>query len=124
MDLTHRPFLAMKRRGLPRPSSQIARFNPKVKYQDSQPNEDASRLIVDRLSNIFLGSEAVSFAPKPQRLRITMEPQQPFQYPGKDLEDMSFALNYHTRILREIEPFLGAVTAEVGAEAPISHGSC
>jgi SAM-dependent methyltransferase len=44
-----------------------------------------------------------------------MEPQQPFQYPGKDLEAMSFGLNYHTWILREIEPFLGDVTAEVGA---------
>ena len=44
-----------------------------------------------------------------------MELQQLFHYPGKDLEAMSFAVNYHTWILKEIEPFLGDVTAEVGA---------
>jgi SAM-dependent methyltransferase len=44
-----------------------------------------------------------------------MKLQQRFQYPGKDLEAMSFAVNYHAWILEEIEPFLGDVTAEVGA---------
>jgi len=37
------------------------------------------------------------------------------QYPGKELEAMSFALNYHRWILHEFEPYLGDTVAEVGA---------
>ncbi len=37
------------------------------------------------------------------------------QYPGKELEAMSFALTYHKWILKEFEPFLGKTIAEVGA---------
>lgn len=37
------------------------------------------------------------------------------QYPGKDLEAMSFAVNYHRWIVGEFEPFLGKTIAEVGA---------
>ena len=37
------------------------------------------------------------------------------EYPGKDLEAMSFALNYHRWIAEEFHPFLGNHAAEVGA---------
>lgn len=37
------------------------------------------------------------------------------QYFGKDLEAMSFALNYHRWIMDELAPFLGGSVAEVGA---------
>lgn len=36
-------------------------------------------------------------------------------YPGKDLEAMSFAVNYHKWIIDEFEPYLGETVAEVGA---------
>lgn len=36
-------------------------------------------------------------------------------YVGKDLEAMSFAVNYHRWILREFRPFLGKNAVEVGA---------
>lgn len=36
-------------------------------------------------------------------------------YPGKELEAMSFAVNYHRCIIDEFEPYLGETTAEVGA---------
>ena len=36
-------------------------------------------------------------------------------YPGKDLEAMSFAVNYHKWILAEFRPFLGRNVIEVGA---------
>ena len=36
-------------------------------------------------------------------------------YPGKELEAMSFAANYHRWIVDEIAPFLGRSVAEVGA---------
>jgi SAM-dependent methyltransferase len=36
-------------------------------------------------------------------------------YPGKDLEVMSFAVNYHRWIIDELEPYLGDTIAEVGA---------
>jgi SAM-dependent methyltransferase len=36
-------------------------------------------------------------------------------YPGKELEVMSFAVNYHKWIIDEFEPYLGPATAEVGA---------
>jgi len=39
------------------------------------------------------------------------------QYFGRDLEAMSFAVNYHRWILREFSPFLGRKVAEVGAGA-------
>jgi SAM-dependent methyltransferase len=37
------------------------------------------------------------------------------QYFGKDLEAMSFAVEYHRWIAREFDPYLGANVAEVGA---------
>ncbi len=37
------------------------------------------------------------------------------EYFGKDLEAMSFALNYHKWILSEFYPYLGSSVAEVGA---------
>lgn len=37
------------------------------------------------------------------------------QYPGKELEAMSFAVNYHRWILDEFSPWLGESVAEVGA---------
>lgn len=36
-------------------------------------------------------------------------------YPDKDLEAMSFAVNYHRSIIDELEPYLGETIAEVGA---------
>ena len=36
-------------------------------------------------------------------------------YPGKELEAMSFAVNYHRWIIDEFEPYLGETIAEVGA---------
>jgi 16S rRNA A1518/A1519 N6-dimethyltransferase RsmA/KsgA/DIM1 with predicted DNA glycosylase/AP lyase activity len=36
-------------------------------------------------------------------------------YAGKDLEAMSFAVNYHRWILSIFEPYLGARVVEVGA---------
>jgi SAM-dependent methyltransferase len=36
-------------------------------------------------------------------------------YPGKELEAMSFAANYHRWIVHEIAPYLGDKVAEVGA---------
>jgi SAM-dependent methyltransferase len=36
-------------------------------------------------------------------------------YPGKELEAMAFAVNYHRWILHEFTPFLGETVAEVGA---------
>src|SRR4030095_3925417 len=35
-------------------------------------------------------------------------------YPGRDLEAMQFAHNYHRWILEEARPFIGRVVAEVG----------
>jgi SAM-dependent methyltransferase len=37
------------------------------------------------------------------------------EYFGRDLEAMSFAVNYHRWIIEEFKPFLGASVAEVGA---------
>jgi SAM-dependent methyltransferase len=37
------------------------------------------------------------------------------QYPGKELEAMAFAENYHRWIIDEFEPYLGDSVAEVGA---------
>lgn len=37
------------------------------------------------------------------------------EYPGRELEAMSFAVNYHRWIAAEISPFLGQRAAEVGA---------
>ena len=37
------------------------------------------------------------------------------RYPGKELEAMSFAANYHRWIIDELAPFLGETVAEVGA---------
>jgi len=42
------------------------------------------------------------------------ESQNP-EYPGKELESMSFAVNYHKWIVNELEPFLGYTAVEVGA---------
>ena len=39
-------------------------------------------------------------------------------YPGKDLEVMSFAVNYHRWIIDELEPYLGDTIAEVGVCIP------
>ena len=36
-------------------------------------------------------------------------------YPGKELESMSFAVNYHQWIVDELEPFIGNAVVEVGA---------
>jgi hypothetical protein len=36
-------------------------------------------------------------------------------YPGKELEAMSFAINYHRWIAAEFKPYLGQIVAEVGA---------
>lgn len=36
-------------------------------------------------------------------------------YPGKELEALSVAVNYHRWIVEEIEPYLGKTVAEVGA---------
>lgn len=36
-------------------------------------------------------------------------------YPGKELEALSIAVNYHRWIVDEIEPYLGKAVAEVGA---------
>ena len=37
------------------------------------------------------------------------------EYFGRDLEAMSFAVNYHNWIIDEFEPYFGAIVAEVGA---------
>lgn len=37
------------------------------------------------------------------------------QYFGKDLEAMTFAINYHQWILEQIKPFIGQCVAEIGA---------
>ena len=37
------------------------------------------------------------------------------EYPGRDLEAMSFAVNYHKWILNEFRPYLGKSVVEVGA---------
>jgi SAM-dependent methyltransferase len=37
------------------------------------------------------------------------------EYPGKELEAMSFAVNYHNWIVGELTPFLGSRAVEVGA---------
>lgn len=39
----------------------------------------------------------------------------PSPYPGKELEAMSFAVNYHRWILDELGPYLGDTSAEIGA---------
>ena len=39
----------------------------------------------------------------------------PQHYPGKELQVMSFAVNYHRWIIDEFEPYLGETIAEVGA---------
>ena len=36
-------------------------------------------------------------------------------YPGRDLEAMTFAVNYHRWIIQEFAPYVGEVVAEVGA---------
>lgn len=42
-------------------------------------------------------------------------PAQGVEYFGKDLEAMSFAVNYHRWIVAEFAPYLGSCVAEVGA---------
>jgi 16S rRNA A1518/A1519 N6-dimethyltransferase RsmA/KsgA/DIM1 with predicted DNA glycosylase/AP lyase activity len=37
------------------------------------------------------------------------------EYQGKELESMSFAINYHKWIIEELEPFFGHNVVEVGA---------
>ena len=37
------------------------------------------------------------------------------EYPGKELESMSFAVNYHKWIINELKPFFGNTVVEVGA---------
>lgn len=44
-----------------------------------------------------------------------MEQSAPLSYPGKDLEAMSFAINYHHWILDVFRPYLTGAIAEVGA---------
>jgi SAM-dependent methyltransferase len=39
------------------------------------------------------------------------------EYPGKELEAMSFAINYHEWIIEELVPFFGQSVVEVGAGA-------
>lgn len=41
--------------------------------------------------------------------------ERPSTYPGKELEALSVAVNYHRWIVRRIEPYLGETVAEVGA---------
>ncbi len=41
----------------------------------------------------------------------------PYSYPGRDLESMAFAVNYHRWIVDELRPFLGSRVVEVGAGA-------
>ncbi|MBI2805141.1 MAG: class I SAM-dependent methyltransferase [Planctomycetes bacterium] len=42
-------------------------------------------------------------------------PAAPFQYEGKDLEAMDFAVNYHSWILSAFDPYVGNKLLEVGA---------
>ena len=44
-----------------------------------------------------------------------MKAEKEINYFGRDLEAMSFAVNYHSWILEEFKPFLGHNVAEVGA---------
>jgi SAM-dependent methyltransferase len=46
---------------------------------------------------------------------MTLSPNKMSQYFGKDLEAMSFAINYHKWIMDEFYPYLGSFVAEVGA---------
>jgi len=46
---------------------------------------------------------------------MTLSPNKMLQYFGKDLEAMSFAINYHKWIMDEFYPYLGSSVAEVGA---------
>lgn len=46
-----------------------------------------------------------------------MPSKETVKYFGKDLEAMSFAINYHKWILAEFDRYLGSVVAEVGAGA-------
>jgi 2-polyprenyl-3-methyl-5-hydroxy-6-metoxy-1,4-benzoquinol methylase len=46
---------------------------------------------------------------------MQIRPSAKMDYPGKDLEAMSFAENYHQWILEEFQPFIGKSVAEVGA---------
>jgi hypothetical protein len=39
------------------------------------------------------------------------------EYPGKELESMSFAVNGHKWIVNELGPFLGYTAVEVGARS-------
>jgi len=41
--------------------------------------------------------------------------KQNHEYPGKELEAMSFAINYHQWIVDELAPFFGSAMVEVGA---------
>jgi SAM-dependent methyltransferase len=46
---------------------------------------------------------------------MTLSATAKHDYPGKDLEAMSFAANYHQWILDEFRPYIGKKVAEVGA---------
>jgi SAM-dependent methyltransferase len=46
---------------------------------------------------------------------MTVDTTPKHDYPGKDLEAMSFAANYHQWILDEFRPYIGKKVAEVGA---------
>lgn len=48
-------------------------------------------------------------------LNLPKTPMADVVYPGKDLEAMSFAVNYHKWILDEFRPYLGRKVIEVGA---------
>ncbi len=49
------------------------------------------------------------------RISINAPMSERFTYPGRELEAMAFAENYHRWILQFFEPFLGAHLVEVGA---------
>src|SRR5262245_64262961 len=42
-------------------------------------------------------------------------PLQPWNYPGRELEFMDLAVNYHRWILERLRPYLGRRIVEVGA---------
>ena len=48
------------------------------------------------------------------RDRINMTGTEASQYPGRELEAMSFACKYHQWILDELAPYLGKTVVEVG----------
>src|SRR5579883_3133773 len=83
----------------------------------SLPHRSSTRFFAGgRRAFTFVQAPLCNNAVRPERVRTTMA-QTGLLYPGRDLEAMSFARNYHDWVLAELAPWLKGRVAEIGAGA-------